>query len=564
MPPFRLLPTLCRFLLVCILGSAAAGCSANFNQKRADKEVFGLLKLKGSKVPNAGTDLLSVTPPGPAKLEDLEKNLKTEAFLGERAGIEKGARKIDLTDTLRYAVERNRSYLGEKELVYLSALDLTLARNEFSPILAGGGTATVDSRKLETGVNNFITESTLTTSGGIGLSALQRTGTRIAVDLTSDFVKLLTGDLRSVGDSSLAVTVAQPLLRGAGYLAASEVLTQAERTVLYEIRDFTQFRKTFAVEVVSQYYRVLQAREAARNAYLAYQAFNDSVEREQMLAETGVRPTKSFFYQVKEQQLSGEARWRNAIRLYEQELDDLKVRLGLPVEEPLLLNTKDLDKLDIIDPPGTLDEAMSTALVTRLDLWNQRDQVEDAARRVKIATQDLLPTLNTLVGYKVNGDAVDTNRLKIDARRSALSAQLDVDLNLNRVPVRNALRAAQIAEQRARRELDLAEENIRTQIRIAWRDLDLARKQYELAEQSLAISEERVKLETALLNEGQGTARDFVEAQRDLIDARNGVIAARINHTVARLQLWRDMGVLFIRKDGTWASVLNKETPKGS
>ena len=554
----------CRTLLLGLLGAALAGCSAGFNKKRADKEVFGLLKFKSSKVPNAGTDLLSVTPPGPAKLDDLEKNLKTEAFLGERADVEKGARKINLTDTLRYAVERNRGYLGEKELVYLSALDLTLARNEFSPILTGAGSATVDSKRLEQGVNSFITESTLTTTGGVGLSALQRTGTRIAVDLTSDFVKLLTGDLRSVGDSSLAVTVAQPLLRGAGYLAASEVLTQAERTVLYEIRDFTQFRKTFAVDVVTQYYRVLQAREAARNAYLAYQAFNDSVEREQMLAETGVRPTKSFFYQVKEQQLSGEVRWRSAIRQYEQDLDALKVELGLPVEEPVLLDSKDLDKLDIVDPPGTLDEALSTALVTRLDLWNQRDQVEDAARRVKIATQDLLPTLNTLIGYKVNGDAANTDRLKIDSRRSNVTAQVDVDLNLNRVPVRNALRSAQIAEQRARRELDLAEENVRSQIRIAWRDLDLARKQYELALQSLAISDERVKLETALLNEGQGTARDFVEAQRDLIDARNGVIAARINHTVARLQLWRDMGVLFIRKDGTWASVLNKETPKGS
>jgi outer membrane protein TolC len=124
--------------------------------------------------------------------------------------------------------------------------------------------------------------------------------------------------------------------------------------------------------------------------------------------------------------------------------------------------------------------------------------------------------------------------------------------------------AAQIAEQRARRELELAEENVRTQIRRGWRDLELARKQYEFALQTLAISEERVKLETELLQEGQGTARDLVEAQGDLIDARNGVISTRITHTLARLQLWRDMGVLFIRKDGTWANVLNKETPKGS
>ncbi len=564
MPSSRLLPSIIQPLLLGALVMTAAGCSANFNKKRADKEVFGLLHGKSSKVPNSGTDILSVTPPGPVKLEDLEKNLKTEDFLGDRAHIEKGARKIDLAGSLNYAVDRNRTYLGEKELVYLSALDLTLARQEFSPIFAGAGSGTLNRDRVETGVNQFITDSTLTSTSALSLSALQRSGTRIAVDLTNDFVKFFTGGLRSVSDSSLAVTVAQPLLRGAGYLAASELLTQAERSVLYDIRNFTQYRKSFTVDITSQYYRVLQAREAARNAFLAYQAFSGSVEREEMLADTGVRPTKSFYYQVRQQQLSGEARWRSAIRTYEQELDNLKIQLGLPVEEPLLLDNKDLDKLDIVDPPGSLDEAMEAALVTRLDVWNQRDQVEDAARRVKIATQDLLPTLNTLIGYKADTDALETNRLKIDDRRGNVTAQVDVDLNLNRVPVRNALRSAQIAEQRARRELDLAEENVRSQIRTAWRELNLARQQYEVAQQVLAISEERVKLESDLLIEGQGTARDFVEAQQDLIDARNGVISTRINHTIARLQLWRDMGVLFIRKDGTWASVLNKETPKGS
>lgn len=540
------------------------GCTAGFYQKRADKETFGLLRSKSSKVHNSGTDLLSVTPPGPADLENLEKNFSTEAFLGDRAHIEKGARKLDLADALSYGVSRNRSYLGEKELVFLSALDLTLTRQQFTPILTGIGSGTLNSREVEVGVNSFITESTLTTDGTIGLSALQRTGTRLAVDLTSDFVRFLTGDLRSVSDSSLGVTLAQPLLRGAGYLAASEVLTQAERSVLYDIRSFTQYRKTFAVDITSQYYRTLQARESARNSFLAYQAFLQSVEREQLLAETGVRPTKSFYFQVRQAQLSGQNRWLSAIRTYEQALDDLKIQLGLPVKEPLILDTAELNKLEIIDPPGTIEEAMTTALVTRLDVWNTRDQVEDAVRKVRIATQDLLPRVDALLGYRVNGDAASTDRLKIDARRRNVTAQLDVDLNLNQKPNRNALRTAQIAEQRARRELELAEENVRTEIRTAWRELELARKQDAIALEGLKISEERMRLETELLQEGQGTARDLVEAQQDLIDARNGVIATRINHTLARLQLWRDMGVLFIRKDGSWASVLKKETPKGS
>lgn len=564
MPRLPLSPPTHRALLAGLVLALVSGCTAGFYKKSADKETFRLLRDKSTKVPNSGTDLLSITPPEPIDLDKLEKSFASEAFLGERAHIEKGARKIDLADALRFAVTHNRAYRGEKELVYLSALDLTLIRQQFTPILTGVGTGTLNNRPIESNINSFINQSTLTTTGALSLSALQRTGTRLAVDLTSDFVKFLTGDLRAIGDSALAVTVAQPLLKGAGYLAASEVLTQGERTVLYDIRTFTQYRKSFAVDIATQYYRALQARESARNSYLAYQAFIASVEREQLLAETGVRPTKSFYFQVRQAQLSGQTRWLTAIQLYEQALDDLKVQLGLPVKEPILLKSSDLRELDIIDPPGTLDEAMTTSLVTRLDLWNARDQVEDAARQVKIATQNLLPRVDALLGYKVSGDAAETDRLKIDSRRGNVTAQLDVDLNLNQKPNRNDLRAAQIAEQRARRELELAEENVRSSIRQSWRELELARNQDAIALEGLKVSEERVRLETALLEEGQGTARDLVEAERNLIDARNAVIATRVNHTLSRLKLWRDMGILFIRKDGSWASVLEKEPPKGS
>lgn len=564
MPNPRLSSRTQRSLLAGLVLILSSGCTADAFKKFADKETFTLLGEKSSKVPNSGTDLLDITPPEPIDLDKLEKNFSSEAFLGDRAHIEKGARKIDLTDALGFAVTHNRAYRGEKELVYLSALDLTLTRQQFTPILTGLGTATLNNRPVETNINTFINESTLTTNGSLSLSSLQRTGTRLAIDLTSDFVKFLTGDLRAIGDSSLAVTVAQPLLKGAGYLAASEVLTQGERGVLYDIRTFTQFRKSFAVDIASQYYRALQSRESARNTYLAYQAFVASVEREKMLAETGVRPTKSFYFQVRQAQLSAETRWLTAIRTYEQELDDLKIQLGLPVREPLLLKSTDLTGLEIIDPPGNLEESITTALVTRLDLWNARDQVEDAARQVKIATQNILPRVDALIGYKVSGDAAETDRFKIDSRRGNVTAAVDVDLNLNQKPNRNDLRAAQIAEQRARRELELAEESVRSGIRTAWRELELSRTQDGIALEGLKVSEERVRLETELLEEGQGTARDLVEAQRNLIDARNAVIATRVNHTLARLQLWRDMGILFIRKDGSWANVLEKEPPKGS
>ncbi len=536
------------------------GCTGAKSKKWADREVFGLLKKKTSKVPNSGQHLMDITPPPPASLEGLAKNTRTVDFLGDRAYIEKNARVISLADALNFAVHRNRNYLLQKEVVYLSALDLTLTRQNFSPILSGGGSSTLDRTKVTNGVNNLVNTGTLTTSGDLGLGVLTRTGARLATDLTTDFVRFFTGGLDS-GNSRVAFTLTQPLLRGSGYLAASEALTQGERTVLYNIRTFTQQRKTFAVDVATQYFRAIQSRETAKNAHLGYMAFNNNVERQRTMFENG-QGSYSQLGQLLQGQINFERSWTNAIRNYEQAIDDLKITLGLPVTERIMLEYKDLDSLKILTPSGSLDEAIQTALTTRLDLWNNRDRVEDTTRRALIAKQDLLPSLNATVSHRLLDDP-NRNDFQIQTGNRGTTLGLTSDFNLNLKPERNSLRAAMIAEQRTRRELELAEEQVRNAVRTAWRDLEVARKQYEFAQRGMEISQKRLEVEEAFAAVGQGTARDLVEAQRDINSARDLMVSTRINHNLVRLQLWRDMGVLFIEKDGSWVDVLKKEKPKG-
>lgn len=546
--------------LLTLLALVLTGCTAASYKKWADKEVFGILRKKASKVPNSGQSILDITPPPPVRMEELRRNAGKVDFLGDRAFVEENARVLSLADALNFAVHRNRNYLLQKEVVYLAALDLTLARQQYTPIFAGGGSGTLDSTKVQSGVNNLVRTSTLTTSGDLGFSTLTRTGARLATNLTTDFIRFFTGG-RDSGASQLGFTLTQPLLRGAGYLAATEVLTQGERNVLYAIRNFTQYRKTFAVDVATQYFRTIQTRESARNAHIAYMAFNKVVERETAMAEASLR-SKSSLGRLLQSQITFQRSWITATRDYEQALDDLKVQLGLPVTERIVLDYKDMNGLEIIEQKGTLDEAVDTALTTRMDLWNSRDRMEDASRRVLIARQDILPSVNSLVNYNIL-DNPDRTGFSLTPRNRSTSLGLNLDLNLNQKPERNSLRAVTIAEQRARRELDLAEENVRSDVRSGWRDLEVARKQYDLAKRGLEISTARLEVEEAFNAEGQGTAIDLVDAQRDMNSTRNLMVSTRINHELARLQLWRDMGVLFIEKDGSWVDVLKNEQPKG-
>src|SRR5690606_34912502 len=109
-----------------------------------------------------------------------------------------------------------------------------------------------------------------------------------------------------------------------------------------------------------------------------------------------------------------------AIRAYEDQLDDLKVALGLPVNERIVLDSDELEKLEIIDAEGDLDLAMDTALVTRLDLFNQRDRLQDAARKVKIAHQQTLPGVSAVVSYQATSPP-NTDGLQIDASNRRFS-----------------------------------------------------------------------------------------------------------------------------------------------
>lgn len=575
-------------------------------RKSADREVFGILRHKSAGVPNAGTGLLDITPPPPVSLEELRKHTGTAEFLGDRAPVEKNARIIPLHEALSLAVKHNRDYQARKELLYLQALDLTLVRNEFTPLFTAVGSADVTHTQkpvtqtvkvpnpayakaqaaaakaaaaaassgtgttttttttapvvpqfLEKQITTLVTDNTLTAQGNVGVSILTRTGARIAADFTTDFLKFLSGNMTSAGDSSLAVTLSQPLLRGAGYRATMETLTQAERDLLYAIRDFTQYRKTFAVDISSRYYRTLEARDAARNAYLAYKAFETILTSERALAKED-RRTSSQLGLIEQASLRYKRIWISSVRTYESLLDDLKIALAIPVTTPVILEDQELTKLAIEEPELSVDDSLETALVTRLDLYNSRNSLEDSDRKIKVSAQDLLPQLDFNGRYQVDSDP-GSRKINLNFDRHQLSGGLDLDLRLDKKADRNAYRSALVAQQRAARQLDLAEENVRLALRADWRDLDTARKQYEIAATGVALSQRRLEEEELLRTLGRGTARDLIDAQQDLIEAKDDLTSALIAHTLSRLRLWKDMGVLYIKKDGSWIRVLKNE-----
>lgn len=539
------------------------GCTAKHYRKSADREAAKVIAQKTPLVPNMDPKF-TIEQEKTISLDGLPVKQQGDDFLGRERESEIGAKILSLDTALDLAVKHSRLYQNQKELVFLEALRLTLARYRFTPIFGAGANASYQTRVLNveeeierlTGSQivretRTVQEQQLSLAGrgqGRG-SILAATGTRLATDFTTDFLRFLTGNPRWVTSSRLGATLSQPLLRGAGFKVTLENLTQAERNLLYTLREYTRYRKSFSVQVASAYYNVLQNRDQARNTWLGYENFKQNVARERAFVDEGQRPLASLG-QLQQAELSTETQWINAVRTYKESLDQFKILLGLPTDARIVLDETEIDRLKIQHPNILLDEAVKVALATRLDLYNERDQFEDAGRHVGVAANALRADLDLLLRADV--DSTPNRPLNLDFSSARWTAGVDLDLPLDRKAERNAYRAALIAYERAGRELQLAVDQIKLDIHQGWRELDQARRNFEIAEIGVKLSERRVEEQELRAELGQGTARDLIEAREDLIDARNRRTGALVRHTIARLEFWRDMGILDIKEAGQW------------
>lgn len=548
-----------------LLGAASllVSCSAELYHKRADREAYSALFEKTTKVDNVSTGDVELTEPAELDLSSLRTKSTADEIMGKFADYEKGAKIMPLDVALETGIQRSRAYRSAKESLYLKALDLTLARHRLSPIFftGGRGTRATDSRSaaLEAGMTELVSTNTFARTQSAGFNWLYSTGARLSADFTQDFLRIMSGN-RSINESDVAVSLVQPLLKGGGVTVTLEALTQEERNLLYALRDFADYRRDFIVSLTSDYYGVLRARDQVRNSYVAYQGFVKNVEREEGFADVG-RRTQNQLGRLRQAKLTAETRWIDAIRSYITRLDEFKITLGLPVDMKIILDDGELDKLRIEDPAISRDQSVEIALVSRPDLANVYDQVADAERRIKVAKNGLLPGLDVSLDYNAVSDPGDTTPgINWDRRR--WSSSVDLDLPLDRKAERNIYRAAFVNLDRARRAEELARDRARFEVYEGWRALEQEKQGYRLADDGVALAQRRLEEQLLLSELGQGEALDLIDAQEDLVNAQNLRTGALVDYTLARMRLWRDMGILYIKPDGSWAEKLKNESPR--
>lgn len=538
-------------IVVCTTLVIGAGCSPQHYKSSADREVYTILEAKradvsgmpeGFTIEQPEQDLLEACPV--AEPGDLAVAIETDAEEAiEEAPPGELPVVISLETALEIATLNSREYQTQKEWLYQSALSLTFQHYQFRPHFLG--TLSGDYENTDMGDDEKVTGSTR-----FGFSWLLKTGARVSVALTSTLSEFLTHDPRKAASSIFNITITQPLLKGAG-IAVAEPLTQAERDVLYQIRAFVRFRRTFFLRVLSDYYRVLQQRRIMENERVNYQNLKLTRDWAEWLSEAG-RMAEFQVDQIRQQELSAENGFVFARQGYENQLDGFKITLGLPTRRPVILDPKELARLgaeEATDIALPLSRIESIATEHRLDLMTQKDRVEDAQRKVKVARNDLLPGVDLTASLTTDTEGT-TQPLNFQGDRTDLGAGLEIDLPLDKLSERNEYRRRLIAYARAQRDHQNLQDGVIREVRDAWREYASARRSYEIQSESVALAERRVESTMLLLEAGRADARDVLDAHAALLRAQNALARDLVNYKVARLQLARDMGILVVGDKG--------------
>lgn len=445
-------------------------------------------------------------------------------------------RQLDLFSALEYAIQNSRTYQSRLEDLYLAALDVTLERHLFTPRPFARTNVEYTGGRFDD-VNY---RSALAVTQSIGIRQQLPYGGEIVAEGLVDFVSALSGEIESGESAEVAIRGAIPLLRGAGWVNL-EPLIQSERSLIYEIRDFENFRRELLVNIASRYFNLLNAQQGLANRRYNYANLLELTRRTQALYEAG----RIRFLEVQRSTqalLRAERLLVSAQDNYRTRLDEFKLLIGMPIEEELEIIPV---SLEVEVPQLPLTEVIELARQYRLDLQTARDRIEDAQRNVQLAANGLLPDLDLTAGVGVRNPS-DSPARRLDDRTTTYSAGISLDWPLDRLAERNAYRRALIFLQRAQRDYEEIQERISIDARDALREIRSAELRLRIAAAGIDLAQRRLDYANELLRQGDSDARNVVEAQQALLEAQDDYEEAEASLQISVLQFLARTGTLRI------------------
>ncbi|MCA8991254.1 MAG: TolC family protein [Planctomycetaceae bacterium] len=219
-----------------------------------------------------------------------------------------------------------------------------------------------------------------------------------------------------------------------------------------------------------------------------------------------------------------------------------------------------IELISLIPVDVSLEEATANAIENRVDLMNSRAMVMDARRQVEITANRMQAALDLVVDGDIR-TAGGNRPFNFNGESSQMRAGIRFTAPLDQITERNNYRVALLRYQRQRRAYMQAEDEIKQDVRQAWRQIIVLRKNFETTRRAVRLAalqyDSAVNEANAPAGQGQGGGRglqgnNLLNALSAILRAQNALIQNWTNYEQNRLNIYRDMGTMEVGPDGLW------------
>ncbi len=460
--------------------------------------------------------------------------------------------RLSLNECVQLAVENNFDLVNARRDVEISRSRLRESEAFFIPFVELIGEATYSETRFQTNNDPLdddledrtrITQNTqegravvtknLATGGTVSAAAgSQRTrdGAGIAPD---------GGNI--VYDTDAEVRFNQPLLRGAGFAVATADLRQARLDQInQEIAYRLQVRDT-VVQVVEQYFLLLQAA-------LELRVSRDAIaEKLRFLEETRIkyqqgRVAESEILRAELQYLQEEETAVRNRRVLVDRRERLALILGLSPGANLAIQDVSVllaERGRYLIPP--VDEAIDLGLSSRLELLQSELNYERRAIDLQVARNNVYPNLDFTSGYSTQ-DADDSLGGSTDLEDNAWDVGLELRIPIPNIGRREQRRRAGLNLDKARTDWEDLERQVTQQVTASHRGVQSAESALAILAKTVEQARKNLELINGSFEVGYSTITEVRLAQDDLFEAQTRYNTTLLNYQIAIAQFYVAVG----------------------
>ncbi|MGD0587117.1 MAG: TolC family protein [Oryzomonas sp.] len=448
---------------------------------------------------------------------------------------------LSLNEAISMAVEKNLDVRAELYNPAQFEADINRNRAIYDPLLT-----------LQTNYSDSTVPSTTTGSYGrmfqanASLGQLFWSGATATAGFNNAFNSTnLIGTLSNYWESSLGVTVSQPLLKNFGRENTDININISRFSKFASLEHFNTLLLNTVTQVRNEYFKLYSLREQLQVAKTSLELARKILSDTKAQVAAGVLPAMEitnaeFGVYSREKDLI------DAERAVSDEVDVL--RLLLQIKEKGDIVTVDLPRHE---PYEVNEDSELKRAMDRPDIKEQRRNLDIAELQTRVFNTRLLPDLSfsasaSLVGldhtYPRNMESLTS------ADNPAWSLGLTFTYPLGNNAAENDYRKSRLKTEQTAVQIRSLEESAANDVKSAIRGIISSYKQIAVSERGRAYAEERLKAYLRRKDVGLATNKDVLDVENDLVAAKNNQITAVVNYDNAITHLWQVTGELLERQ----------------